>query len=143
MNKLNEKEVRVVYIPSATIARAFDPNDSQSFKDEKRPESSISMLQRFIDEVDLFKIKPDTRIFGYGHGGGGYEIWATIPDDLDVPAPLTKETRGGGLYARHPNDPLVLGEWIEDSDKYQWVPPAMEEYINPIDRSKKSRLHIT
>ena len=32
-------------------------------------------------------------------GTHGYEDWVTIPDDMEVPAPLTKKHFDGGLFA--------------------------------------------
>ena len=135
LRKEAENEVRVTYLPSATVVREFSPD----IKYPNIPEFEKSIFQKFIRDVDLFKIKPDTRIYGFHHGGGGYEIWATIPDDLDVPSPLTKYSFDGGLYARHPNDPQVLNEWIENSDKYKWAPMGMSEYVNPISMFGNSR----
>jgi len=129
MRKKAESEVRVTYLPPATMVREFFP--TANYPDV--PKFTESIFQKFIDDVNLFKIKPDTRIYGFHHGGGGYEIWAAIPDDLDVPAPLSKYSFGGGLYARHPSDRQVLNEWIENSDDYKWAPMGIAEYINPIN----------
>ena len=60
-------------------------------------------------------------------GNYGYEVWVTIPDDMDVPAPLTKKQFAGGLYAAH----VIFGEdlagtgwgrlwkWAENSKQWQ------------------------
>jgi hypothetical protein len=55
----------------------------------------------------------------------GYEFWVTIPDDLDVPAPLQKKHFEGGLYAAHCikigdfDEWKLLGQWLMNNSEYE------------------------
>jgi len=136
LNKLAEENVRIIYRPPAIIA-SIRYNGGDAVKDEKARKDAEAVVQKFIKDVDLFKIKPDTRVFGFAHGNGygGWEIWTNIPDNLDIPDPLTKMTYAGGLYAASANPDFDLVQWVENSDKYEWEPhsPGGEEYINPFN----------
>jgi len=73
----------------------------------------------------------------------------TIPDNLEVPLPLTKSTFPGGLYAAvtitpaNKNDGGMIGVWLQNSDEYmndqgsngpwQEARPAHEVYFNPLN----------
>ena len=141
MSKLNEKDVRVVYVPPATVACAYDPDDDPDVREQGTNEyegrATLSIIQKFINDVDLLEIKPDARVYGWGDTMNGkrvYMMWVTIPDDLDVPAPLWKETFSGGLYLRTPYD-FNHGEWMERND-YEWDRTRkhnqfMNELVNP------------
>ena len=71
-----------------------------------------------------------------------FEAWVSIPDDMDVPAPLTKKTFEGGLYAsrvlgrgieKGVEDMLYFAEWINASEKYEFADderPSFEETLN-------------
>lgn len=94
-------------------------------------------------ESGLLKIKPDARSFGFDCSKGAavigepshvYEMWVSIPDDLEISAPLVKRTFDGGLYAAHVlrawdfQDWRRLKEWVNASDKYDndWGSPRWE-----------------
>lgn len=110
LNKVNEilsklKDVRIVYLPPATVAA------SHFYCDE--PEAHCSgVINEFVGDSNLCTIKPDFRHHGFnnpnptgntpeGMPDHGYEMWVTIPDDMDVPEPLMKKYFSGGLYAAH------------------------------------------
>ena len=75
-----------------------------------------------------------------------YEFWVTIPDDMEVPAPLTKKTFEGGLYATYLlsyanhllkngiyDDSRFLVEWVNTSEKYEIADderPSFLEILN-------------
>ncbi|MDE7280188.1 MAG: GyrI-like domain-containing protein, partial [Ruminiclostridium sp.] len=81
----------------------------------------------------LYEIKPDARYFGFNHpnpgileeGIHGYEVWVTIPDDMEVPEPLVKKKFPGGLYAvmtiRFPEFQrwADLSRWVENNGVYE------------------------
>ena len=99
---LTDRDVRIVYLPSTTVASAHYIGDE--------PERHASgMLQKFIKDTDLLQRYPATRLYGFNHPNPGmredkkygYEFWITIPDDMEVPAPLEKKHFAGGLYAAH------------------------------------------
>ncbi len=119
------KDVRIESLPPATVACAYDPDDNPDLRPEGTNEyegrATLSIIKKFIDDVDLFAIKPDARFYGWGdtiNGKRVYMMWVTIPDDLEVPAPLWKDKFNGGLYLRTPYG-FNHGEWMEKND-YEW-----------------------
>ncbi len=120
------RDVRIVYLPPATIAAAHYIGDD--------PEDHVSeMIDRFVRETGLCKTKPDIRHYGFNHpnpvdetGFHGYEMWVTIPETMDVLPPLVKKHFAGGLYAAHMiafgnfDDWNLLLEWAMKNDKYEF-----------------------
>ena len=120
-------DVRIVYLPPATVAAAHFIGDE--------PEAHVmALLDQFAMEHALPAAKPDTRHYGFNHpnpkddsGNHGYEAWLTIPDDWDVPAPLVKKRFEGGLYAAHVisfgnfHEWAWLLDWAEKSDRYAFA----------------------
>ena len=121
LNQLTDKQVRIVYLPPATVASAhiigFNPNGD---KDEYYPAAETGrMLRDFIEDANLIAVKPDFRKFGFNSPTGynwhpgdaatndvdmcedhGYEHWVTIPDDMEVPSPMTKNIFPVGCMRR-------------------------------------------
>jgi DNA-binding transcriptional MerR regulator len=157
MNELNRAEeelsrlndVRIVYLPPATVAASHYIGDN--------PEDNAGeVLNNFIKSTQLYKIKPDMRHYGFNHPNPtetnpvyGYEMWVTIPDDMEVPAPLVKKHFNGGLYAAHMikfgnfHEWAWLDEWVRNSDKYEAAPSpegsevmfgCLEETLNYVNR---------
>lgn len=108
MSELNKAEdvlskngsVRIVMLPPFTVA--------SNHVIGKDPEETVGdEINKFIRESRLYEIKPDSRYFGFNHpnpgilpdGQHGYEVWVTIPDDMEVPPPLVKKHFEGGLFA--------------------------------------------
>jgi Predicted transcriptional regulators len=148
LNKLTDRDVRIVYLPPATVASAhiIGGNAPELETDE--------ILEKFIIRSNLLEIKPDLRHYGFNSPNGsndgmptddhGYERWITIPDKMVVSAPLSKKCFPGGLYAAHG---IMLGEWDRWSLLWQWIETSarfdfnldrtagmdgmMEEHINP------------
>lgn len=153
MNQLHQAQqeqwkslnVRYVLLPAMTVA-AFhylgpDPEDHVS-----------ELTQAFVRESGLYLRKPDARMFGFNHPNPapdkpvyGYEMWVTIPQDMEVPSPGVKKTFPGGLYAAHtidfPNfhEWQWLDDWVQHNDKYRYAYDAydgeimgglMEEHLN-------------
>jgi DNA-binding transcriptional MerR regulator len=133
LNKMADKDVRIIYLPPMTVAAAYASGDDCEGK-------TIAMLKQFVSESGLLKLKPDARCFGFDCSSGAvkigepsrvYESWVSIPSDMDVPAPLVKRSFSGGLYAAHVlrtwdfDDWRLLGEWVNASDKYDndWDAP--------------------
>ncbi len=92
------RHIRIIYLPPATVASAryLEPN----------PEMQANKaIDEFVRMTELDRIKPDFRHYGFNNpdegGKHGYEVWVTIPDDLNVPAPLCKKHFEGGLYAAY------------------------------------------
>ncbi|MBN1968709.1 MAG: effector binding domain-containing protein [Candidatus Delongbacteria bacterium] len=136
LSKLEDKDVRIVYLPPMTIAAAYASGEGCEGK-------TIDMILKYINDSDLLKVKPDARSFGFDCSNGSaavgepshvYETWVSIPDDMEVPAPLIKRTFKGGLYAAHVlrswdfQDWRLLSEWVNASGKYvnDWNSPRWE-----------------
>ena len=130
MNELNKaaevlinarkNHVRVVFTPTETVAKmrceGCDPPD----------ETAKMIMERFIRDSDLFKIKPDFKVFSFGDGDGSWFL-VTIPENIDVPAPFTKYLFDGGLWAVCTITPQLTGdienvdEWEDNSCDYEWA----------------------
>jgi len=105
-------------------------------KGEMRQRTVVeTMAKQFIEDNNLFKIKPDMRMFGFGDGSDIDNMWITIPDDLEVQPPIKKHNYPGGLYAACP-DGFDAGKWVDNSDKYEWYGNHRAigiEYFNPFN----------
>ncbi len=151
LSKLEDKDVRIVYLPPMTVAAAYARGEGCEGK-------ANDMIVQFVKESRLLKIKPDARGFGFDCSKGAavigepsyvYEAWVSIPDDIEISTPLVKRTFDGGLYAAHVlrtwdfEDWLLLKEWVNASDKYdndwdstRWISPetvagqGFEETLN-------------
>ena len=130
LNQANENlnknlNVRIVLLPPFTVA--------SNHVIGKDPEETVGdLMDKFIRESKLYEIKPDSRYFGFNHpnpgiledGIHGYEVWATIPDDMDVPAPMVKKHFDGGLFAaltiKFPEFQYwgELENWVKNSTEY-------------------------
>ena len=146
LSKLEEKNVRIVYLPPMTVAASYA---SGEFEWGVGPEAT-SKIEQFVWETGLLKIKPDARGMGFDCSredlkvsiegtAAAYEAWVSIPEDMNVTAPLTKKTFGGGLYAAHvlrdwnfQADWRLLDEWAKASEKYEADDgrPCFEEVLN-------------
>jgi len=106
-----------------------------------------TILKKYIDDIDLFNIKPDTRVFGFnafGKDENADAFFAAIPDNRDVPEPLEKIEFYGGLYMMvigNSNMGFNMQKWLENSDEYAddngscgVNRPCMEEFVNPYNR---------
>lgn len=144
LNKLEDKDVRIVYLPPMTVAAAYFSGEAEY---GVGPEAT-SMIEKFVWESGLLKIKPDARGMGFdcsrenlkvkvGVTPTAYEAWVSIPYDMEVKAPLIKKTFNGGLYAAHKlrdwsfEDWRLLTEWVNSSEKYEEADgPCFEEILN-------------
>jgi len=145
LNKLTDRDVRIVYLPPATVAAAH------AMGEEPGPELvTADIVDHFIRESGLQSTYPGARHFGFNnpdepvHGEGhGYERYITIPDDMAVPSPLVKKHFVGGLYAARTipmggwDEWMALHEWVGSSDRFdfRWatidgVCGWIEEHLN-------------
>ena len=102
MNKLTDKDVRIIYLPPATVASIHCVGN--------RPEDrATALLREFMQKTDLAKRKPDFRHYGFNHPNGsneddhGYEHWVTIPENMTVEAPFQKKRMPAGYMRRIPS----------------------------------------
>jgi DNA-binding transcriptional MerR regulator len=112
------KNVRIVHLSPCTVAASH-------YIGENPEENAGNQLCEFLKSSNLYKIKPDARVFGFNHPNPspdksvyGYEVWVTIPEDMEVPTPLIKKHFDGGLYAAHM---IVLGDFHEWDWLAKWV----------------------
>ncbi len=133
--QLEDKDVRIIYLPPMTIAAAYASGEGCEGK-------ALDMISKFTKESGLLKIKPDARSFGFdcsqgaaiGENSHVYEVWVSVPDNMEIPEPLVRRTFRGGLYAAHVlrawdfQDWRRLKEWVNASDKYDsdWGSPRWE-----------------
>ncbi len=146
LSKLEEKNVRIIYLPPMTVAASYAAGE---FEWGVGPEAT-SKIEQFVWETGLLKMKPDARGMGFDCSredlkvsvegtSTAYEAWVSIPEDMAVAAPLTKKTFNGGLYAAHvlrdwnfQADWRMLTEWAKSSEKYEADDgrPCFEEVLN-------------
>jgi len=138
LDKLKDSDVRIVYVPPMTVAAAYVTGE---FEWGVGPEAT-SKIEKFVQETDLLKIKPDARAMGFTFSSETppkeYEAWVSIPEDMEVKAPLTKKTFGGGMFAAHVLPDWDFGywnrleEWVSASEKYEQAEgvPHFEEVLN-------------
>lgn len=128
-NAAKLKDVRIVHLPASTVAAAryFGPD----------PEDHAGkVIADFVRENRLWEIG-DVREYGFNSpnpppegGTYGYEFWVTIPEDLEVPAPLEKKHFPGGTYAAHC---IQMGNFHEWGWLFQWAYESKEYEINGSD----------
>lgn len=126
LNKLEDKDVRIIYLPPMTVAAAFATGEGCL-------DITSDIVNKFIKESELLKIKPDARGFDFDYSGSaaesgenshGHEAWVSVPDNMEIPSPLVRREFRGGLYAAHVlrawdfQDWRRLREWVDSSDKY-------------------------
>ena len=129
LSKIEDKDVRIVYLPPMTVAAANASGENCEGK-------ANDIVSKFVKDSGLLTIKPDIRSFGFdcfkeGEPTHLYEVWVSVPKDMKIPAPLTKRTFSGGLYAAHVlrtwdfKDRCLLKEWINASNMYEsdWDSP--------------------
>lgn len=136
------KNVRIINLPPCTIATSH-------YFGENPEDNAGKPLEEFIRRIELQKIKPDLRMFGFnnpspvGNETYGYEFWVTIPDDLDIPVPLQKKHFEGGLYAAHCikmgdfHEWQLLDQWVMSNGEYEYdareplgMNGCLEEHLN-------------
>lgn len=123
---LNRKpDVRIVLLPPCTVA-------SYHFIGPNPEEAAGDVVDKFVRESNLYVKKPDSRMFGFNRpnpgvredGLYGYEVWVTVPEDMEVPGPLERKAFAGGLYGaltiqfpefEHWNE---LIKWADENDSY-------------------------
>ena len=141
LDKLKEKYVRVVLLPPMTVASIFCEIENHNPDNPYEVWGNANdIVEKFINDVDLLKIKPDFRWFQYGNSElTTCCVRITIPENLEVSAPFTKSIHSGGLYAVYTNNPenddegRIAETWAENSEDYEWEAreARFEERFNP------------
>ena len=136
-------DVRYVYLSPMAVAAA-------QYTGPNPEDVAGKMLDDFVKEHKLQKKMPGLRVFGFNNPSPekpedtyGYEFWVTVPEDMDIPAPLVKKQFPGGLYAAHAIKMGDFHEWgsfterMQNDPQYeiQWREPfgmggCMEEHLN-------------
>lgn len=123
-NNTKDCRIRLVLLPECTVA-------AYHYIGENPEEKVGNTMDKFVRESKLYEKKPDARLFGFNHPNPsptnevyGYEDYVTIPDDMEVPAPLVKKKMKGGLYAAltidFPNfqEWELLTDWVNKNEIY-------------------------
>jgi len=140
MSKEKLNNVRIVNLPAMTVAAYCAVSTT--------PEDDCSkVFDKFVLENNLHK-RDGYRSFGFNNPDPtaddpvyGYEMWITIPEDLNVPAPLAKKQFSGGLFASISAQMNEISErwdalfhWSTQSEKYdgdfsvQWLEELTMDY---------------
>ena len=138
------KDVRIVHLPESDVAAAHFVGDDPE-------ERTGRMIAAFARETKLWEKHPGLRLYGFNHpapvdetGFHGYEFWITVPDGMEVPAPLEKKHFAGGTYAAHMirmgnfEEWALLDEWVKNNGEYTYAGSgdpetmfgALEEHLN-------------
>ena len=143
-------DVRIVYLPPSWVAACH----CQGEEPEARAQEAVN---QFVLSSGLLQIKPDIRHLGFNNpafdpsdpASHGYEMWVTIPDGFDVPAPLVKKRFLGGLYAAHAiefgafDHWGLLHDWVVKSPLYaaDFKSPRVEPSDPMMDRCLEEQLN--
>ncbi len=115
LNKLTDRDVRMVYLPPMTVA-------SYCCKDNSTGDIAGEAIMSL--SIDLIGQNPDIRRFNFlthkenSVENDGFELWVTIPEDMDIPEPFIKRYFQGGLYASHT---IPCGAYEEWNLLKEWV----------------------
>ncbi|MFV0394804.1 MAG: MerR family transcriptional regulator [Coprobacillaceae bacterium] len=154
------KDVRIIHLPPMWVA-------SSHFIGEGCEDKVNATIMNFIMESELQKQTSDIRQFGFNNPAfkpdtpHGYESWVTIPEDMEVPKPLTKKHFKGGLYAAHAitfgqfDHWDLLNQWLHDDGRYEFdfsdkrcepsnndMDTALEEPLNFINMINNPNFNI-
>lgn len=150
-NVLTERmDVRIIYLPPMTVAAyQYIGENPEDMVEEK--------IQGFIREIDLHRIKPDFRVLGFnnpnpveGQKEYGYEMWVTVPEDIEVKETIVKKHFEGGLYAAHSIKFGDFHEWesfikkMQQHEEYEidWRDPeggCLEESLNAYNNLQEGK----
>lgn len=147
------KDVRIIELFPATVASV------QFYCDE--PERACKeVMDDFVIKNNLGEVNPDLRHYGFNNPNPspeipedqpdhGYEMWVTVPGDMEIPAPLEKKYFTGGMYAAHMikmgdfHEWGWLWDWVQKSDKYDYdcrepypMGGCLEEHIDYLKNLK-------
>ncbi len=125
LNKLTDRDVRIIYLPPAAVA-------AYQYEGDDPEERCHQVVDAFVRDSNLTVIKPDLRHFGFNAPNPvdetnhhGYEMWVTIPEDFAVAEPLVKKHLEGGLYAAHM---IPIGAFEEWEWLFKWVAQSQYDY---------------
>jgi len=127
LGKITDRDIRIILLPPSAVASALGTG-------ENAEHDADVIMGKFKDDV-LSKTNPSTRFFGFNNPvftqsgefvKHQYEVWAAIPDDMPVPAPLIKKQFKGGLYIAYTSKPVSfddwkrLKEWLDNNDDFAY-----------------------
>jgi len=136
LERLSDKDVRIIFLPSSAVASAL------TFGEKAEHDTDV-IMGKFVTDADLLKVNPGAKFYGFNNPEfdennnfvkHGYEVWATIPGDFEVPAPLIKKVFTGGLYAAYTSKPVDFDDW-----KYffKWLDES-EDFEHDLSRPYES-----
>ena len=127
LGKLTDRDIRIIHLPPSAVASALGIGDNAE-------DEADNIMGKFKDEV-LMGINRSTRFYGFNNPeftpNGDfvqhkYEVWATIPDDLEVSAPLARKHFMGGLYIAYTSKPVNFDDWkkvkvwLDSNDEFEY-----------------------
>lgn len=132
LNQANETlnkdlNVRIIRLPPMTVASCHCIGEDPE-------EQAFGLMTDFVQKIRLYDLKPDARMLGFNRpnpgvledGTHGYEVWVTIPEDMELPEPFVKKHYNGKrLYAvttiRFPEFQIWgdLINWVNNSEQYE------------------------
>ena len=119
------KNVRIMELPPMTVATYCALSET--------PEVDCAeVFDKFVLDNNLHK-RSGYRYFGFNNPDPfedspiyGYELWVTIPEDFELPAPFVKKQFDGGMYASISAQMNEIGErwkslyeWSTQSERYE------------------------
>ena len=118
MSPAKPTDIRIITLPPCTVAASHFIGPD--------PEAHVTNeIESFVRKTRLWETHPELRVYGFNHPNPsetsetyGYEQWVTVPEGLDIPAPLKKKTFAGGLYAAHM---IPFGQFQEWNSLMDWV----------------------
>lgn len=130
-------EVRIINLPRMIVASYCAVSET--------PENDCTrVMDKLIREHSLYD-KPGFRHFGFnspspepGKTEYGYEMWAVVPEDFEVPKPFIRKEFNGGLYAAIPTFLPDIGErwgllyeWVQNNENYEvdWNPDILRSEL--------------
>jgi len=119
------KNVRIMELPPMTVATYCVESETPEIDCAK-------VFDKFVLDNNLHK-RSGYRYFGFNNPDPsedrpiyGYELWVTIPEDFELPAPFIKKQFDGGMYASISAQMNEIGErweslyeWSTQSERYE------------------------
>lgn len=130
-------EVRIINLPRMVVASYCAVSET--------PENDCTkVMDKLVREYSLYD-KAGFRHFGFnnpspesGKTEYGYEMWAVVPENFEVPEPFTRKEFNGGLYAAIPTYLPDIGErwgqlyeWVQKNESYEvdWNPDILRSEL--------------
>ena len=127
LGKLTDRDIRMIPLPPSAVASALGFGDNTE-------DTADAIMGKFKNDV-LMGMNRGASFYGFNNPEftpdgelvqHKYEVWATIPDDLQVPASLIRKHFDGGLYIAYTSKPVnfddwkKVKEWLDNNDEFEY-----------------------